>query len=193
MFKFKSGTSDDSGAENDYGAARLFFALWPDEGLSAALYRLGGQLHEHCGGRRLQAETLHLTLAFLGKVEQSRAADVHALASLIEAAPFDVILLQTGFWQHNRIAWAAPAEMPQGLAELAGALQKRLTAVGFKLDARPYRPHVSLLRNALCTPLPALAEALHWPVRDFVLARSVKAGNVPTYQLIGRWPLSLWP
>lgn len=179
------------GPENDSGMARLFFALWPDEGLSAELYRLGGQLQEHCGGRRMRAETLHMTLAFPGEVEQSRVTDVHALASLIETAPFDVNLMQTGFWRHNRIVWAAPAEMPQGLVDLAAVLQERLKAAGFKLDARPYRPHVSLLRNTQCTPLPALAEALHWPVRDFVLARSVKAGNVPAYQLIGRWPLLL--
>lgn len=51
---------------------RLFFALWPDAATGDALSRTGKLLHQHWGGRLMRADTLHITLAFLGRtpVEQ---------------------------------------------------------------------------------------------------------------------------
>ena len=50
---------------------RLFFALWPDEGVRAELARWTRALHAACGGRTTRADKLHLTLAFLGEVTSS--------------------------------------------------------------------------------------------------------------------------
>ena len=52
--------------------ARLFFALWPDNEVRRTLDQAGRQLHAACGGRRMRAPNVHLTLVFLGNVEIAR-------------------------------------------------------------------------------------------------------------------------
>ena len=52
----------------DAAGRRLFFALWPDAPAAAALYRVAAESREACGGRLMRPETLHLTLAYLGRV-----------------------------------------------------------------------------------------------------------------------------
>ncbi len=52
---------------------RLFFALWPDPPTRTALAMLVDGL-PLVGGRRVPAENLHLTLAFLGNVDEGAAA-----------------------------------------------------------------------------------------------------------------------
>jgi len=54
----------------------MFFALWPDDAVRAQLAHWSRELHAVCGGRPTRVENLHLTLAFLGGVEDARAAEV---------------------------------------------------------------------------------------------------------------------
>lgn len=169
--------------------ARVFFALWPDPDLRTALAGVGRQMHAQCGGRRTCAESIHITLAFVGEVEAGRIAELHALAAQLRCAAFDFELARTGWWRHNRIAWVAPETVPQGLTDLASELQSRLKLAGFRVDERTYFPHVTLLRKADCPRALAAMQPLHWTARDFVLVKSVIGENESAYEIIGRWPL----
>lgn len=176
--------------EPDQKTARIFFALWPNAVVRRALDEAGKHLHERCGGRRMRAETLHLTLAFLGEVAQERLEELQRLACLCDATAFDLELTHAGYWAHNHIAWVAPAAAPQALIELVGGLEMRLAAAGFAFDARSFVPHVTLLRNAQCPQNLSAMVAPLWSVRDFVLVKSTKLDSLASYQCIGRWPLS---
>lgn len=169
--------------------ARVFFALWPDADMRAALTVLGKHLHAQCRGRRTHAESIHMTLAFVGEVEAERIAELQALAAQLRCPAFDFELARTGWWRHNRIAWAAPETVAQGLTDLASELQSRLKAAGFKVDQRAYLPHVTLLRKADCPRTLAATQPLRWAARDFVLVKSVMDENGSAYEIIGRWPL----
>jgi 2'-5' RNA ligase len=170
--------------------ARLFFALWPGEAVSANLAEAGKNLHEICGGRRTRAETIHLTLAFLGEVESERIGDLLALAGEIRAPAFGFDLTRFGWWRHNRIVWAAPDEMPAELTLLVDALRERLLGAGFHFDAKPFVPHITLLRKADCGKNPLPTGGIEWRVEDFVLVRSVSDGRGAAYEVVGRWPLT---
>lgn len=182
-----------SAAEEEKGArqvqtARLFFALWPDVPVRKTLHAMALSLQSACGGRAARADTLHLTLVFLGDVALERIDALRKIGSAISARSFMLDVDRCAWWRHNRLAWAAPTETPAELARLVEDLQQGLEREGFVFDKRAYVPHITLVRRASCreiAPLPAL----RWLARDFVLVRSVVGAKGAAYELVGRWPL----
>ena len=163
---------------------RVFFAVWPDEAAATALHAVAREAQRNSGGRLMRRETLHLTLAFLGEVDAPRLALARRIADGIRMEAFDLVLDQVAYWRHNRILWAGGVS-PR-LTLLADTLAGELRAAGFRLDARPFAAHVTLLRDAGRAEMPALAQPVAWPVTEFVLAQS-RDGR---YDIIGRWPAS---
>ena len=125
---------------------------------------------------------------FIGNVPLERLPELKNLATRIEAGAFDLMLGKTGWWPHNRIAWAAPNATPAPLQELVSRLQAELRQAGFDFDGRQqYVPHVTLVRNAVCeTATMSVPEPFPWSVGEFVLLQSVTGAN---YQILGRWKL----
>ncbi len=168
---------------------RLFFALWPDDATRTALSHTGKWLHKHWDGRRMRADSLHLTLAFLGRTPVAHLEALTAGVAAIEADRFELTLDQPGHWNHNRIGWLGPSLPPAQLGELVAALNKAIQQSGVAFDARPHVPHVTLLRNTAGGALPA-CEPVHWPVNDFVLVSSRTETDGAYYDVIRRWPLA---
>ncbi|MBZ0105031.1 MAG: RNA 2',3'-cyclic phosphodiesterase [Sulfuricella denitrificans] len=171
---------------------RLFFALWPDAKVRRALDQAGRKLHAVCGGRRMRAPNLHLTLVFLGNVAVARLDELRAVTGGVSGAPFSMTLDHFGWWRHNRVAWAAPQEIPEALQGLVARLQENLRNADFVFDDRPvFVPHVTLLRNARCNEIemPPMMP-LAWAVDAFVLVKSATTDTGATYEVIGRWGLS---
>lgn len=168
---------------------RLFFALWPDEAMREALDRMGEELHGSWGGRRMQADTLHITLAFLGSIPIHQLDGLVACADAIQTEAFDLVLDRMGYWRYNRIGWLGASRVPQPYFDLVGALNLALVKAGFSVDIRPPVPHVTLLRNSSGGIAPP-SEPAHWQARDFVLVKSRTDSERAHYDVIGRWPLS---
>jgi 2'-5' RNA ligase len=154
-----------------------------------SLHRVAADAHKTCGGRVMRRDTLHLTLAFLGDIPVTRVTDAKRVADRITAEPFNLTLDRLGYWRHNRILWAGGAVLPR-LTFVADALAVGLRAAEFTLDARPFAPHVTLLRDAHCAETPALPQSIDWPVREFVLAESRLSSAGARYEIIGRWVLT---
>lgn len=171
---------------------RLFFALWPDVAVRHALDQAGRKLHAACGGRRMRAPNVHLTLVFLGNVAVTRLDELRAVAGRVSGSSFSLTLDRLGWWRHNRVAWAVPQETPQALQGLVAQLQEGLRNADFSFDDRPvFVPHVTLLRNARCegVEMPPLVP-LVWAADAFVLVKSATTDVGATYEVIGRWNLS---
>lgn len=163
---------------------RLFFALWPDADVCAKLHQCAGHAHQRLGGRLMRADTLHLTLAFLGKVEEAR---VPVLQSLLQgrAWPLGTLLLdRLGHFRGPRIVWAGPDRAVPWLTQLHDALLAALTDRGFVLPDARFRPHVSLLRDVdrADPDCLKLAEPVFWPVRHIVLVQSMPRASGSYYQ-----------
>lgn len=139
----------------------------------------------------MRRETLHMTLAFLGEVDPARLAAAQAVASgLPSVAPFDLAIDRLGCWRHNHIVWAG-CEAPPALGALADGLAEGLRAAGFRLDDRPFAPHVTLLRDARCPEaLPAPEKPVAWPVGEFVLVESRLSPKGADYAVLARYPLA---
>jgi RNA 2',3'-cyclic 3'-phosphodiesterase len=160
---------------------RLFFAVWPPRETAVALERWAQGLE----GRRTPAERIHLTLAFLGEVDEAKA---RAAARRVQADGFRLPLEEARYWGHNQIVWAGPRELPRQLAHLAEQLQLELYKESFILERRPFAAHVTLLRKAPAQPLPALPQ-VEWPVREFCLVSSSLTMASTAYQNVEHFTL----
>lgn len=183
----ETGPTELNRAEPD--TLRLFFALWPDDATCEALDRVGEELHGRWRGRRMHADTLHITLAFLGSTPAQQLDALVACADAVQAETFDLVLDQAGYWRHNRIGWLGASRVPQQYFQLVGALNLALAAAGFPVDTRPPVPHVTLLRNSAGGETPS-SEPVHWQVRDFALVKSRTDSERAHYDVIQRWPLA---
>lgn len=179
--------ADAEAAHSAGGHLRVFFALWPDAVTAAALHARGRHLHARCGGRVMRRDMLHLTLAFLGDVPEASLEVLGRLASRLKGEPFDLVLDRSGSWQRNRIVWLAPATMPAALAALVDALVDALAGAGFRVEARPFSPHITLLRNAHAGPPEDSFAPLRWRVGGFALVASERRSEGARYRIVRRW------
>lgn len=168
---------------------RLFFALWPPAQAAQSLHAWAQEAARETRGRVTRAETIHLTLAFLGEVEESRSSSLKSIGQASVGKPHTLPIEQARWWAHNRIVWAGPNEIPMPLMELAKDLKSRLLGEGFPLESRAFAAHVTLIRKARepreLPPLPAI----DWPVDEFVLVRSVLSREGSSYEAIARFAL----
>ena len=167
---------------------RLFFALWPDDATRDALNRAGKWLHQHWGGRRMRADTLHLTLAFLGNTSATARDALLPHIDAIHAEAFDLRLDRVGHWPQNRVGWLGCSEPPVQLTELAKRLRVVLRASCVSFDAGTFVPHVTLLRNSPGGAAPAF-DPIEWHAGDFALIASVPGEQGPHYTVLRRWAL----
>src|SRR5689334_16068701 len=83
-------------------AHRLFFALWPDEAMQAALADATRAVIATSDGTPVLAQNFHLTLAFLGAVPASRTRELGDIARrvAVEAhGPITIVLDEIDYWR----------------------------------------------------------------------------------------------
>ena len=185
-----SAAQDERNVRQRAVQARLFFALWPDPALQAALAQIGRELQRRLGGRPTRQESIHLTLAFLGDVALDKMGDVHEAAARTAFEPFAFTVDAVGCWNHNGVAWVGPRATPPPLLQLVGSLAAALLDAGFRVDGRPYAAHVTLVRKARCKAIDPTIAPVQWRAKEFVLVRSELNAEGSRYIVIGRWPQS---
>ncbi len=167
---------------------RLFFALWPDQAVRERLAHWSRELHAVCGGRPTRPENLHVTLAFLGGVEDARVAEVERAAAEVSPCAVSLVLDQPGYWKHNRIAWAGASAVPAELEALVADLRGALTRSHIEFDSKGFVSHVTLLRHVRePKAMPAL-EPVKWMLDGFSLMRSVTLPRGSRYEMLKSWP-----
>jgi RNA 2',3'-cyclic 3'-phosphodiesterase len=125
-------------------------------------------------------DNLHLTVKFLGGVEEGRLPDVTAaLTTAARAAPpFDLHVIGVGAFPsatRPRVLWAGVAAGADPLTRLACAVDDALGGVGFAREERPFSPHVTFGRVREPRRKPALASALAaGAAREFGCVRVTK-------------------
>ena len=166
---------------------RLFFALWPDDAVRAQLAHWSRELHAACGGRPTRPENLHVTLAFLGSVEDARVAEIERAAGEVVPASMSLVLDQPGYWKRNRIAWAGASVVPPQLEALVSELRGALAKSQIRFDAKPFVSHVTLLREARePEAMPALGP-IEWRLDGFALVQSATLPGGSRYEIRKSW------
>ncbi len=171
--------------------ARLFFALWPDAAVRARLLQAQQHLHEVFGGRRMVADSLHLTLLFVGAWPRERLDEWLQLADAVRFEPFTLSMDRAECWRHNHITSLTATVTPPALAGLVGQLKTGAEALGIACESRPFVPHVTLLRNAECAGLKPVimpvVTPIDWTASEFALVESSLTLTGARYQTLAHW------
>ncbi len=179
---------------------RLFFALWPPQWLQEQMHRLAQQLISAGSARLIPPDKLHLTLAFLGSVDAARQACYEQAADALRAAPFTLVLDQTGMWRRSGVVWIGSSRVPEALLALVRDCRLGLARCGYVPETRPFQVHITVARNtrgrrhAARGRVPAAgaphgALPLAWPVDHFCLVQSQLQPDGARYEILKRWPL----
>lgn len=137
---------------------RTFIAIELDETLRAALTRLEARLARAAPSLRwTDAANLHLTLAFLGELDDARVrlAVAATAAAAARTSGFRVALAGAGFFgpaRSPRVVWAGVGGETRALLAAQSRLADELAARGFPHEGRPFAPHLTLAR--VKQPLP---------------------------------------
>lgn len=151
--------------------------------------------------------TWHLTLAFLGEVDEAAAEklDEHLGDAVAQVPQFQLALAGGGAFPDepsiaNHVLWVGLAEAgKKELKELADKVGEAAVKAGAPPpeDRRGFKPHLTLARcrAPVClTPLVAAMSGFQgtpWPVTEILLARSYLRPERPEarYVRLGQWPL----
>ena len=124
---------------------RLFVGIGLPETLSERLTGLRGQIP---GARWVPPENHHITLRFVGEVDEEVAADLDVSLARIDAPPFELALHGVGHFESRglvRSLWAG-VEPDQALDHLHAKIESACQRVGLEPEGRKFHPHVTLAR-----------------------------------------------
>jgi 2'-5' RNA ligase len=154
-------------------ARRLFIALWPAPGTKRALaaWLRGWSWPAHAA--LVAPERLHLTLHFLGSVPESRLQRLRdaMAAPALDLAPCELRFDRVERWPHGLVVLGAQ-QLPEPLLALHARLADALRALQLPVEARRFRPHVTLARKAEGAEAPPDAPDIRWPVAGYALVQS---------------------
>jgi 2'-5' RNA ligase len=177
---------------------RLFIAVdLPDE----VRRRLGRLLPQPPDGvKPVRSEQIHLTLHFLGDVDEEAAAELAAALSEIRQPAFTIDLAGGGCFPSPRrptVLWVGVN--PSGpLQALYDAIAGVLDTCGLPVESRPFKPHVTLARVSRRLPAGWLEEFLRAadrfsadavPVEIFTLYASERTNDGAMHTPLGRYRL----
>ncbi len=197
---------------------RCFVAIDLSVDVRSALLEVQGRLRAAAGRadvRWVDPPGLHLTLKFLGRVED---AQVSELASALAAASASIppLELTTGgvgafpTLTRPRVVWVGLAAGASEVVRLAVAVDRAFAPLGFPPEARPFHPHVTLARvrsprglgplvkamagemaGATARPVARgeAARASTWGAREVVLYQSHLKPTGAVYEAVARLPL----
>jgi RNA 2',3'-cyclic 3'-phosphodiesterase len=126
-------------------------------------------------------KNLHLTLNFLGEVDERRMAEVEktCVSSAAEFRPFTLTLKDTGVFPNEkqpRVLWAGLSGDVENVVEMHRRLDERLALIGFKREEKRFHPHLTVGRlksNQNSRELLALADAHSLPALSFLVTEIV--------------------
>ena len=168
---------------------RAFFALSPDEEVRETLAALGRDVARKCRGRSVSPENAHLTLAFIGDVAKGSLPVLQAVGDRAPKTDFVVNFDLLGAWRASGVAWIAPTVLPPPLLKLHSTLMDALAKAGFELEARPFRPHVTLARRCLQPLKRAPCPPILWRADKLYLIGSELRSDGPIYRNLASWEL----
>jgi len=127
---------------------RLFIAIDLPEEIRAGLAAVQRELLPTTNSARwVAADSIHLTLKFIGEVSDKQIKDIDDALAGITWKPFQVTVRGVGFFpgtRSPRVFWAG-LQAPT-MAGLAEKIDARMEQAGFEKEKRAFRAHVTLAR-----------------------------------------------
>ena len=114
------------------------------------LRRRAERLAPHARITWISEERLHVTVRFIGNVDEAKAEAIGAaLQPPVDAVPFDLVLAGAGTFPRTgapRVIWSGVVDGAGPLAAVERDITDRLKQKGVAAEPRDYRPHLTLAR-----------------------------------------------
>lgn len=163
------------GQNSAMSTRRLFLGLWPLPQQRDEVQAHADAWQWPASARRTQAESLHVTLHFIGSVAQERVESLQQELAL-PFAGCELLLDLAEVWPGG-IAVLEASRVPEGLRDLHARLRERLLALALPVETRRYRPHVTLARKGTGARPPARWQPFRWTSTSYSLVESLPGGR----------------
>lgn len=150
------------------------------------------------GARRVEARNLHVTLRFIGEVEEHVAAEIDEALEAVSSPAFEMAVNGFGTFgsKQPRALWAGVEKVPE-LMRLQTKVDSVVTRCGLEPEPRKFTPHITLawLKGASISRLQAFiagSSPFHAgpaPVENFILYRSHLGRSGAEYEVLAEYPL----
>lgn len=177
---------------------RLFVAIDLPDSIKSEIAGLTRQLS---GVRLVKPEQLHLTLRFIGEVdEQAMRAIMNSLATVM-SPPLTLSLSGAGYFpqgRHPRVLWIG-LKPDKLLLQLQNKIELAVQAAGITGDTRPFTPHITIARTKEggCPETIEFASrhasfcSLPFQADSFLLYRSSFCNQSVSHSILSAYQLSL--
>ncbi len=167
---------------------RLFFSLWPNEmvrnQIAAALNSFPST-----NGRVVPRYNWHMTLHFIGNTTVEEKSCLDRQAKKVRASAFELKIDQTGHFKKPGVLWLGCDKPPQVLLDFQRHLGREISRCEYKPEARPYSPHLTVVRKIIGKPELKLKQKICWYVDKFVLIESESGSDGVRYKVIEEYGL----
>ncbi len=125
---------------------RVFIAVDLDEGLRKKFAQVIDALRGYRGIKAVELENLHITLKFLGEVDERRLILIDRKLREIKFSPFRIKFKGIGYFPNERfprVVWVGVEG--NEIRELAKAVEEKMKKIGFKKD-KEFLAHMTIGR-----------------------------------------------
>ncbi|RJP14535.1 MAG: RNA 2',3'-cyclic phosphodiesterase [Candidatus Abyssobacteria bacterium SURF_5] len=133
-------------------AVRMFVAITLHGSLHTTLGEIIGKLSSSGAKVKwVEPENVHLTLKFLGNVEEERLPEIFAACGRAAEGfgPIDLEMRALGCFPNNkspRIVWLGIQRGVEAVTRLQEKVERELQAIGFSKEEKPFRAHLTIGR-----------------------------------------------
>lgn len=132
---------------------RLFIAIDIYDAVKAAVVKLQQRikisLRNGNGLKWVEPEQMHLTLKFLGEVDDSRLDEIGEIINIacFEKKTFEFEFSAVGtFGRPSKVLWLGSEKQNAELLDLADSVEQAMHQLGFEKENRPFSAHLTLAR-----------------------------------------------
>jgi 2'-5' RNA ligase len=130
---------------------RLFIALNFSNGVKAQINEIISKVKSNSvQGKFVNEEHMHLTVEFLGEIQNNRVNLIKEIMDKLEFGPFTLSLTKVGYFKRpeGNIYWLGLKDNDT-LLNIQKKLHQSLIDNGFELEDRKYKPHITLGRKVI--------------------------------------------
>lgn len=185
---------------------RTFIAIELPEEIRAVLSNFQDELKQaRADVKWVKPENIHLTLKFLGEIEQDLVKQINSILNEISQknSSFSLCLSNLGAFPkllYPRVIWISVTNH-QRVSEIANDLEKQMIKIGLPAESRPFSSHITLGRVRSGLNRKALVERLEFlnkqrsspqpefKVLNLTLFKSTLTPHGPVYESIFTYPL----
>ncbi len=164
---------------------RLFVAVDLSPELTSELEKIEAELAD-TPLRFMPPKDIHLTLKFLGEVQEAKLDKVKVALSEVAFSPFKLQTTKLGTFP--RVFWLG-VKLTKDLAQLQKNIQRAVRPFALN-DPRPYKPHLTIARFRSPDDRKHAVDRrieIKWKVEHFTLYKSTLTPRGPVYEALARF------